>query len=60
MAIGKQTALLQIARTGYDVGFGSKKHFASYDLIEKAPGWLGLSLNGKAWLGLVLASVFRR
>ncbi len=50
MAIGKQTALLQIARTGYDVGFGSKKHFASYDLIEKAPGWLGLvALIGGLW-----------
>lgn len=32
---------------GYDVGFGAKKHFASYDIIEKGPGWLGfISLIG--------------
>jgi hypothetical protein len=50
MALDKKTALLQIARVGYDVGFGSKKHFASFDLIEKAPGWLGLiSLAGGLW-----------
>ena len=41
---------MQIARAGYDVGFGSKKHFATYDLIEKAPGWLALiSLAGGIW-----------
>src|SRR5690606_22009547 len=28
---------------GYDVGFGAKKHFASFDIIEKGPGWLGLA-----------------
>jgi hypothetical protein len=50
MTISKQAALLQIARAGYDVGFGSKKHFASYDLIEKVPGWLALvSLAGGLW-----------
>lgn len=50
MSISKSTALLQIARVGYDVGFGSKKHFATYDLIEKAPGWLALvSLAGGIW-----------
>lgn len=46
----KATALLQIARVGYDVGFGSKKHFATYDLIEKSPGWLAFfSLIGGLW-----------
>lgn len=27
-----------IAETGYNVGFGAKKHFATYDIVEKAPG----------------------
>jgi hypothetical protein len=34
----KDGLLRSIAQKGYDVGFGAKKHFASYDIIEKAPG----------------------
>ena len=37
----KPDLLKQIAETGYNVGFGAKKHFATYDLVEKAPGWIG-------------------
>lgn len=33
--------LKSIAETGYNVGFGAKKHFATYDIVEKAPGWIG-------------------
>lgn len=33
--------LKQIADTAYNVGFGAKKHFATYDIVEKAPGWIG-------------------
>lgn len=29
-----------IAETGYNVGFGAKKHFATFDLVEKSPGWI--------------------
>ena len=29
-----------ITETGYNVGFGAKKHFATYDLVEKSPGWI--------------------
>lgn len=37
-----QTGLLKsIATAGYNVGFGAKKHFATYDIVEKAPGWIG-------------------
>jgi SMODS and SLOG-associating 2TM effector domain 6 len=43
----KQELLQYIASAGYDIGFGAKKHFASYDIIEKGPGWLGfISLIG--------------
>ncbi|MDE9553040.1 SLATT domain-containing protein [Xenorhabdus bovienii] len=34
----KNELLKSIAEKGYDVGFGAKKHFATYDIIEKAPG----------------------
>jgi len=40
--MNKQELLKYIAIAGYDVGFGAKKHFASFDIIEKAPGWLGI------------------
>ena len=29
-----------IAETGYNVGFGAKKNLATYDLVEKLPGWI--------------------
>ena len=34
----KKELLQQIARTAYNVGFGAKKHFATYDMVEKLPG----------------------
>ncbi len=37
-----QTGLLRsLAETGYNVGFGAKKHFATFDIVEKGPGWIG-------------------
>ncbi|MBP4047106.1 SLATT domain-containing protein [Chromobacterium violaceum] len=38
----KNTLLKLIAETGYNVGFGAKTHFATYDIVEKAPGWISL------------------
>lgn len=37
----KAGLLKSIANTGYNVGFGAKKHFATFDLVEKVPGWIG-------------------
>ena len=34
----KQEALKLLATHGYNVGYGAKKHFATYDIVEKAPG----------------------
>ena len=39
----KSDLLKSIAEKGYDVGFGAKKHFATYDIIEKAPGFISFS-----------------
>lgn len=36
----KNDLLSSIAEKGYDVGFGAKKHFSTYDIIEKAPGMI--------------------
>lgn len=33
--------LRTIAETGYNVGFGARKTFATFDIVEKAPGWIG-------------------
>ncbi|KGW74453.1 hypothetical protein Y046_3174 [Burkholderia pseudomallei MSHR2990] len=37
----KENLLKNIATTAYNVGFGAKKHFATYDIVEKTPGWIG-------------------
>lgn len=34
----KPDLLRHIAQTAYNVGYGAKKHFATYDLASKAPG----------------------
>lgn len=33
--------LKSLATNGYNVGFGAKKNFASYDLAIKLPSWIG-------------------
>lgn len=38
--INKTNLLKMIAETAYNVGFGAKRNFATFDLVEKAPGWL--------------------
>lgn len=39
--MNKADLLRSMAETGYNVGFGAKKHFATYDIVEKMPGWIG-------------------
>lgn len=38
--MNKDDLLKSIAETGYNVGFGAKKHFATYDIVEKTPGFI--------------------
>lgn len=39
----KQDLLLKmIAETAYNVGYSAKKNLATFDIIEKLPGWIGL------------------
>lgn len=37
----KDSLLKTIAETGYNVGFGAKKHFATFDIVQKVPGIIG-------------------
>ena len=36
--MNKNDLLKHVGETAYNIGFGAKKHFASYDIISKAPG----------------------
>ncbi|CAJ3697942.1 Uncharacterised protein [Burkholderia pseudomallei] len=38
----KNDLLHMIAESGYNVGFGAKLHFATLDIVEKAPGWINV------------------
>ncbi len=38
--MNKASMLKSVADTGYNVGFGAKKHFATFDIVQKAPGWV--------------------
>jgi len=37
----KEKLLKTIAEHGYNVGFGAKKNFASFDIVNKLPNWFG-------------------
>ncbi len=50
----KDDLLKQIADAAYNVGFGAKKHFATYDVVEKAPGIITFSSMGIGIFGLVI------
>lgn len=49
----KAGLLRTIAETGYNVGFGAKKTFATFDIVEKGPGWIGLISFVVGLFGLV-------
>jgi uncharacterized membrane protein YobD (UPF0266 family) len=40
--MNKDELLKHLAEMGYNVGFGAKKHFATYDITDKIPGFIGL------------------
>lgn len=39
--MSKDELLKSIAVNGYNVGFGTKKTYATYDIVQKVPGWIG-------------------
>ena len=36
----KENLLKLIAESGYNVGYGAKKHLSTYDIVVKIPGWI--------------------
>ncbi|WP_417260841.1 SLATT domain-containing protein [Celeribacter sp.] len=51
--MNREYLLKHIAEVGYNVGFGAKKHFATYDMVSKVPGLIGLVSAAVGVLGLV-------
>lgn len=51
--MNKDGLLKSIAETGYNVGFGAKKHFATFDIVDKTPGRLGFLGIAVGIFGLV-------
>lgn len=50
----KEYLLKQITDVAYNVGFGAKKHFATYDIVEKAPGIIAFISMGVGIFGLFI------
>lgn len=40
--MNKDLLLKDIAESGYNIGYAAKKHLATYDIVEKAPGWISI------------------
>ncbi len=39
----KDLFLKELAHSGYNIGYAAKKHLATFDIVEKAPGWITLA-----------------
>lgn len=50
----KELLLKDIAASGYNIGYAAKKHLATYDIVEKAPGWISVLSFGFGVLALVV------
>nr|WP_228735424.1 SLATT domain-containing protein [Xanthomonas euvesicatoria] len=46
--------LKDIAESGYNIGYAAKKHLATYDIVEKAPGWISIISFAFGVLALVI------
>jgi hypothetical protein len=46
--------LKDIAESGYNIGYAAKKHLATYDIVEKAPGWISILSFAFGVLALVV------
>jgi len=52
--MNREDLLRTIAETGYNVGFGAKKHFATYDIVAKVPGIIGFASTAVGIFALFL------
>jgi len=52
--VNKELLLKDIAESGYNIGYAAKKHLATYDIVEKAPGWISILSFAFGVLALVV------
>lgn len=52
--MNKDLLLKDIAESGYNIGYAAKKHLATYDIVEKAPGWISIISFAFGVLALVV------
>ena len=52
--MNKDLLLKDIAESGYNIGYAAKKHLATYDIVEKAPGWISILSFAFGVLALVI------
>ena len=50
----KEDLLKQIAESAYNIGFGAKKSFATFDIVDKIPGILNFCVLAIGILALVI------
>ena len=55
----KNDLLKHIAETGYNVGFGAKLHFATYDIVDKTPGLIGFISTAVGIFSLFIKSFIK-
>lgn len=51
--MNREQLLKELAITGYNVLYSAKKHFATFDIVEKVPGWLTIATLGIGIFGLI-------
>ena len=55
--MNRDQLLKEIATTGYNVLYSAKKHFSTYDIVEKVPGWLTISTIAVGIFGLIIPAL---
>lgn len=53
----KDLFLKELAQSGYNIGYAAKKHLATFDIVEKAPGWITVATLAIGIFALVLPSL---
>ena len=55
--MNRDQLLKEIATTGYNVLYSAKKHFATFDIVEKVPGWLTIATLAVGIFGLIIPAL---
>lgn len=56
----KDLLLRELAQSGYNIGYAAKKHLATFDIVEKAPGWVSITTLGVGIFALVVPALENR